>query len=157
MKLFYGAYRLPLKSTAKSALPCTSLPIPTLHTGRYRPNEHWVTQQARNVQMWFDDEGIEARFLLRDRDTKFTAAFDQLFSDADTRIVKTPVGFQVDVVHSIIDFWAIVVFSRPSLCVIRRSHLLRVLLGLVPFGGRESFGNFTFSFGYFSFMNCRAK
>ena len=50
-----------------------------------------MMQQARNVQMWFDDQGIEARFLLRDRDTKFTAAFDQLFRDVGTRIVKTPV------------------------------------------------------------------
>jgi len=57
----------------------------------YHPNEYWVMQQARNVQMWFDDEGIEARFLLRDRDTKFTAAFDQLFRDTGTRIVKTPI------------------------------------------------------------------
>ncbi len=48
-------------------------------------------QQAGNVQMWLDDEGIEARFLLRDRDTKFTAAFDRLFRDLGTRIVKTPV------------------------------------------------------------------
>ena len=55
----------------------------------YHPNERWVMQQARNVQMWFDEQGIEAQFLLRDRDTKFTAAFDQLFCDADTRIVKT--------------------------------------------------------------------
>ncbi len=57
----------------------------------YHPQERWVMQQARNVQMWFDDQGVEARFLLRDRDTKLTAAFDQLFRDAGTRIVKTPV------------------------------------------------------------------
>ncbi len=57
----------------------------------YHPHERWVMQQARNVQMWFDDHGIEARFLLRDRDTKFTAAFDQLFRDGGTRIIKTPV------------------------------------------------------------------
>ncbi len=57
----------------------------------YRPDGQWISQQARNVQMWFDDQAIEARFLLRDRDSKFTAAFDQLFRDVGTRIVKAPV------------------------------------------------------------------
>jgi putative transposase len=57
----------------------------------YHPDERWVVQQARNVQMWLDDQGIEARFLLRDRDAKFSRAFDQLFRDAGTKIVKTPV------------------------------------------------------------------
>ena len=41
--------------------------------------------------MWFEEQGIQARFLLRDRDTKFTAAFDQLFRDEGTQIVKTAV------------------------------------------------------------------
>jgi len=57
----------------------------------YHPNEAWMMQQARNVQMWLDDRGFEPRFLLRDRDTKSTAAFDQLFRDTGTRIVTTPV------------------------------------------------------------------
>ncbi|NOX60192.1 MAG: transposase [Planctomycetes bacterium] len=57
----------------------------------YHPNRQWMMQQARNVQMWLDDERIEARFLIRDRDTKFSPAFDALFSGVGIRIVKTPV------------------------------------------------------------------
>jgi len=57
----------------------------------YHPHERWMVQQARNVQMWLEDQGIEARFLLRDRDAKFARAFDRLFRDAGTKIVKTPV------------------------------------------------------------------
>ena len=40
--------------------------------------------------MWLDDHQIEARFLLRDRDTKFSAAFDQLFKNAGIRRLRTP-------------------------------------------------------------------
>jgi hypothetical protein len=34
------------------------------------PHGAWVTQQARNVTGDLEDEGVEVRFLLRDRDTK---------------------------------------------------------------------------------------
>jgi putative transposase len=40
---------------------------PTFH-----PDETWVMQQARNVTMWLDDHGISAKYLIHDRDTKFT-------------------------------------------------------------------------------------
>ncbi len=43
---------------------------PTFH-----PDETWVMQQARNVTMWLDDHGIEAKYLIHDRDTKFTRRF----------------------------------------------------------------------------------
>ncbi len=42
-------------------------------------DEQWVMQQARNVSMWMEDEGIEPRFLLHDHDTKYTARFDDFF------------------------------------------------------------------------------
>ncbi|HVP12789.1 MAG TPA: integrase, partial [Phycisphaerae bacterium] len=57
----------------------------------YHPDEAWIRQQARNAQMWLEDQGIQARFLLHDHDAKFTAGFDELFRSVGTRIIKTPI------------------------------------------------------------------
>jgi putative transposase len=76
----YGLFFIHLQTRQVFVCPAT-----------YHPNQQWVAQQARNAQMWMDEEGIEARFLLRDRDTKFAPAFDRAFIGSDIRIVKTPV------------------------------------------------------------------
>ncbi len=53
------------------------------------PTGPWVTQQARNLGLDFAGQGI--RFLIRDRDGKYSGPFDHVFRSEGMRIVKTPV------------------------------------------------------------------
>jgi putative transposase len=51
----------------------------------------WVTQQARNLLLELADHVGRFQFLLRDRDTKFTAAFDAVVAVEGIRVLRTPV------------------------------------------------------------------
>jgi putative transposase len=58
---------------------------PTLY-----PHERWVEQQTRNVMMWMDDNELKAEFVVHERDTKFSFAFDRKFYSAGIKRVRTP-------------------------------------------------------------------
>jgi putative transposase len=53
------------------------------------PTGEWVTQQARNLGLDFGESGV--RFVIRDRDGKYSGPFVEVFHSEGIRIVKTPV------------------------------------------------------------------
>jgi hypothetical protein len=98
-----------LHSQAESIVACDFLTVETLFLRRYyvlffieharrrvwfagcttNPNGGWVTQQARNLS--FTGLFERTRFLIRDRDSKYSGPFDEVFRSEQIRIVKTPV------------------------------------------------------------------
>ena len=91
------------------------------------PNNVWVTQQARNLLMDLGDRAETVTILLRDRDTKFTAAWDAVFAAAGIRTVRSPI--QAPRANAIMERW-IGSCRREILdrtLIWNQRHLLRVL------------------------------
>jgi hypothetical protein len=56
------------------------------------PVAEWVAQQARNLSMELTDQATALKFLIRDRDTKFTASFDAVSAAEGIKIISAPSG-----------------------------------------------------------------
>lgn len=91
------------------------------------PAGEWVTQQARNLMSLFTDRTAPLRFLIRDRDAKFTAAFDEVFRSEGVRILRTPV--RAARANAIMERWfgSLRRECLDRLLIVGRRHLERVL------------------------------
>lgn len=91
------------------------------------PTATWTTQLARNLIMDLQDAGSRAKYLIRDRDSKYTAAFDAVFHTEGIAIVKT--GIKVPRMNAIMERW--VRSCRAELLdrtlIVNQAHLLHAL------------------------------
>jgi putative transposase len=92
-----------------------------------KPSGEWATQQARNIIDTFSSRSEPIRFLIHDRDSKFTAAFDEVFRSEAIRIVRTPV--RAPRANAYVERWigSIRRECLDRLLIFNRRHLERVL------------------------------
>ena len=55
------------------------------------PTGPWVAQQARNLLATLEDDATAVRFLIHDRDSKFTRAFDDVWRGVGAQVIRTPI------------------------------------------------------------------
>jgi putative transposase len=136
-----------LRAQAASILECDFLTVDTLFLKRFyvlffielatrrvhlagittNPDGRWVTQQARNLLMQLEDEDVRPRFLVRDRDGKFTRDFDEVFRSEGIRVIRAPVRAPKARAHA--ERWVGSVRREclDRLLIIGRRHLQHIL------------------------------
>jgi transposase InsO family protein len=55
------------------------------------PDSAWVTQQSRNLAHTMQDGERPTRFLIHDRDSKYSGPFDEVFRTSGVRVIRTPI------------------------------------------------------------------
>ncbi|MFI6505830.1 hypothetical protein [Nonomuraea typhae] len=92
------------------------------------PTAAWVTQAIRNLVMNVEDAGCRARFLIRDRDSKFPALMEEILAEAGIQTVLT--GIRMRRMNSVMERW--VQTCRCELldrCLLWNERHLRYALG----------------------------
>jgi transposase InsO family protein len=91
------------------------------------PDDGWVTQQARNLVMTLQDEHTRPVVLIRDRDSKYTLGFDEVFRSEGVRIIRTPV--RAPRANAYAERWVQTLRREclDSLLIFGRRHLERVV------------------------------
>jgi putative transposase len=91
------------------------------------PTGTWVTQQARNLVWAFEDRGRPVRHLIRDRDAKFTASFDDVLRSIGATVILTPI--QAPNANAFSERWVGTVRREclDHLLIVGRRQLQRVL------------------------------
>jgi putative transposase len=91
------------------------------------PDSAWVTQQARNVSYDLADRDRRVRFLIRDRDSKYTSSFDEVFRSDGTEVICTPI--RAPKANAFAERWVRTVRTEclDWMLILGRRHLERVL------------------------------
>jgi putative transposase len=139
-----------LRAHAASIIACDFFTVETLWLGRLHvlffldlssrrvhfagctanPDGRWTTQQARQLAWSLFGRATPARFLIHDRDSKFSRTFDEVFRGEGVEIIRTP--FRAPQANAFAERWVgtvrrdcldwLLIASRRQL-----EHVLRVL------------------------------
>jgi putative transposase len=91
------------------------------------PDGAWVAQQARNLRLVLGERGRQLRFLVRDRDAKFTRAFDDVFHSDHAEVLITPVQAPNANVYAERSICTVRAECLDWLLIVGRGHLEQVL------------------------------
>jgi putative transposase len=91
------------------------------------PDATWVTQQARHPSWQLQDGEVTVRYLLHDRDGKFTPGFDAVFRSEGVEVVHTP--YRAPTANAIAERWVGSVRREclDHLLIVPEAHLRQVL------------------------------
>jgi len=91
------------------------------------PDGHWVAQQARQLVWQFEESDTSFRCLIRDNDSKYTEAFDNVFESQQTHIIPTPI--RAPNANSYVERWIRSVRQEcfDHILIINEAHLRGVL------------------------------
>jgi putative transposase len=101
------------------------------------PNAPWVIQQARQLSWVLAERAEPVRFLIRDRDRKFTARFDDVFQSDGIAVVRTP--FRVPQANGVAERFVRTARSEcfDRLLILNQPHLERILEAFVDHYNRH--------------------
>jgi transposase InsO family protein len=116
----YVLFAIELKSRAVHVLGVTR-----------HPDGPWAAQVARNLVADLEDKGRSFKFLVRDRDSKFTPTFDAVFTSGGVRVIKCPV--RAPRANAFAERWVgtarrectdhLLIFGRRHLAAVLRSYV----------------------------------
>jgi transposase InsO family protein len=103
----------------------------------HNPDSAWVTQQARQLAWTLAEQATPLRFLIRDRDSKFTRDFDTVFRSEGVEIIRTPI--RSPKANAIAERFVRTVRAEclDWLLILNRRHLERVLRVYVDHYNRQ--------------------
>lgn len=91
------------------------------------PHAFWVTQQARQLVWELEESETTFRFLIHDRDKKFTKVFDAIFKSEGINIILTP--YRAPNANAYAERWVRTVRTEclDLILILNVAHLRRVL------------------------------